>query len=62
MVFQNLKAELRIDGKIVNPGKSFRQGITLGQNGKDKLLIWLELSVNSRIYFNISGAVPGRTK
>jgi hypothetical protein len=58
----NKEAELRIDGKIVNPGKSFLQRITLGQNGKDKLLIWLELSVNSRIYFNISGAVPGRTK
>jgi hypothetical protein len=54
----NKKAILLIDGKVVSEGKSFRQGITLNENGKEKLLIWLELSANSRITFKISGASP----
>lgn len=56
------KVVLLIDGKVVDEGKSFRQGIALNENGDEKLIIWLKLSAESRITFKISGAVPGSTK
>jgi len=52
------KAVLEIDGKVQNEGKSFRQGITLNENGKEKPLIWLKLSVESKTDFKISRAKP----
>lgn len=57
-----LRAILLIDNKVVDEGKSFRQGITLNEKGQEKLIIWLKMNVGSRISFKISGLVPGRTK
>jgi hypothetical protein len=48
------KAVILIDGKLVDEGKPFRQGVTLNQEGKEKLIIWLKLGATSKISFEIS--------
>jgi hypothetical protein len=48
------KAVLLVDGHVLDEGKSFRQGIALNQDGKEKLIIWLKLSSSSKMTFEIS--------
>jgi len=45
---------LKINGKVVKEGKSFRQGITLNENGNEKLIIWLKLDADTNTAFEIS--------
>ena len=52
------KAVLLIDGKVFDEGKSFRQGIALNQNGKEKMIIWLKLRASSKMTFEISRGGP----
>lgn len=51
-------AEFSIDGVKQKDGKSLRQGIVINEDGKEKLVIWLKMSADSSVRFNISGAKP----
>jgi len=53
------KAILKINGKAVKESKSFRQGITLDETGREKLIIWLNIQTSSPVTVEISGAEPG---
>ena len=53
------KAILKIDRKAVKESKSFRQGITLNETGKERLVIWLKKKASSPMKLKISGAGPG---
>lgn len=48
------KAGLEINGKKVSEDKLFRQGISLNENGKERLIIWLKLNADSKTNFKIS--------
>ena len=50
----NAKARVKLNGKPVNPGRSFRQGIVGDNEGKQIMVIWLELKSESDVRISIS--------
>ena len=49
----NTKAVLKIDGKTIEPGKSFRQGIVRDTDGTQTLIIWLETESEKPVEISI---------
>ncbi len=48
------KASIKIDGKLIPPGKNFRQGITRDTDGRPVLVIWLRLHSEEPTKFEIN--------
>ena len=45
--------ELKVDGKIIEPGKDFRIGLEETPTGKD-LILWLKMTSNNPTKFTIT--------
>jgi hypothetical protein len=50
----NSAAKIKIEGKSVQPGRAFRQGIVRDSDGRQKMVIWLELRSESDVQMTIS--------
>lgn len=47
------KARIKIDGKIIHPGKNFRQGLIYDTDGTKTLVIWIKFSSADKNSFSI---------